>query len=149
MTETDPAVQLMLLAHQLHRALDRRVQGEFDHPKPPEVQLAALWFVIDHPGATVRELADELQIQPNNASALVTLMVKNGLLVREPDQRDRRVVRLHATAEARQRTGAVQGLLTGYLSAALDALDDEARTAVARALPYLTEVTRHVRDGGR
>ncbi|GIF14374.1 MarR family transcriptional regulator [Actinoplanes teichomyceticus] len=139
----------MHLAHQLHRSLDRRVQGDFTHPKPPEAQIVALWQIRERPGITVRELATELQMQPNNASALVTAMVKNGLLTREPDERDRRVVRLRVTGEARDRIDRVQELFTGYLSAALADLAHEERDAVRAALPALARIARHVRDGGR
>ncbi|WP_433825482.1 MarR family winged helix-turn-helix transcriptional regulator [Actinoplanes sp. CA-015351] len=147
MTET--AVQLMHLAHQLHRNLERRLESDFTHPKPPEMQLVALWQVRERPGITVRELADELQLRPNNASALVTAMVNDNLLRREPDERDRRVVRLHTTEEARHRMDAVQGFFTGYLSAALDQLSEEQRVAVGVAMPLLAEVSRLIRDGGR
>ncbi|WP_221322342.1 MarR family winged helix-turn-helix transcriptional regulator [Actinoplanes sp. L3-i22] len=144
---TDDAVALMHLAHQLHRSLDRRLQGDFVHPKPPEAQIVALWQVRASPGMTVRELAAELQMQPNNASALVTAMVKNGLLTREPDQQDRRVVRLHVTEEARGRIDEVQDLFSGYLDAALGDLDEDEQSAVRAAIPALTRIARHVRAG--
>ncbi|HWS38552.1 MAG TPA: MarR family transcriptional regulator [Actinoplanes sp.] len=144
-----PAVDLMHLVRRLHRSLERRVETDFVHPKPPEVQLSALWQVQARPGITVRELAGELQLKPNNASALVTAMVNEGLLRREPDQRDRRVVRLHPTEEAGRRLEAVQGLFSGYLTAALDSLDAGQRAAVEAALPALDLMVRHIRDEGR
>ena len=147
MTET--AVALMHLAHQLHRNLDRRLQADFSHPKPPEAQIVALWHVRERPGITVRELADELQLKPNNASALVTAMVNDGLLRREPDQKDRRVVRLHHTEESLRRIDEVQDNFSGYLDAALASLEPGQRAAVEAALPALTLIARHVRDGGR
>lgn len=140
---------LMHLAHQLHRGLDRRAQADFAHPKPPEMQVVALWHVHENPGTTVRQLADALQLKPNNASALVTTMVNEGLLRRTPDERDRRVVRLHSTDEAGRRIGAVQELFTGYLLAALERLDATQREAIRAALPALTELSRHLREGGR
>jgi DNA-binding MarR family transcriptional regulator len=145
---TDDAVALMHLAHQLHRGLDRRLQGDFVHPKPPEAQIVALWQVRESPGMTVRELAGELQMQPNNASALVTAMVKSGLLTREPDRQDRRVVRLHVTEEARGRLDQVQDLFSGYLDAALGDLGPDDRAAVRAAIPALARIARHVRAGG-
>lgn len=141
------AVALMHLARRLHRSLERRVETDFAHPKPPEVQLAALLHVRDRPGVTVRELAEELQLKPNNASALVTAMVNEGMLRREPDQRDRRVVRLHPTEEAGRRLEVVQGLFSGYLTAAFDSLDDEQRASIEAALPAIEQVARHIRDG--
>ncbi|MEU4557916.1 MarR family transcriptional regulator [Actinoplanes sp. NPDC023936] len=149
MTESDDAVALMHLAHQLHRNLERRLQSDFAHPKPPEMQIIALWQVRARPGITVRELADELQLRPNNASALVTAMVAADLLRREPDERDRRVVRLHTTEEARRRIDQVQELFTGYLLGALERLAPEQRAAVRAALPSLTELSGLLRSDGR
>ncbi|MEU8239952.1 MarR family transcriptional regulator [Actinoplanes missouriensis] len=149
MTESDDAVALMHLAHQLHRNLERRLQSDFAHPKPPELQTVALWQVRARPGLTVRELADELQLRPNNASALVTAMVTAGLLRREPDERDRRVVRLHTTEEARRRIDQVQELFTGYLLSALERLAPGQRAAVRAALPGLTELSGLLRSDGR
>ncbi|BBH68149.1 MarR family transcriptional regulator [Actinoplanes sp. OR16] len=142
---TDDAVALMHLAHQLHRNLERRLQSDFAHPKPPEMQIVALWQVRERPGITVRELADELQLRPNNASALVTAMVTANLLRREPDERDRRVVRLHATEQARERMDRVQELFTGYLLNALGQLTEEQQSAVRTALPALAALSVHVR----
>ncbi|MEU4690240.1 MarR family transcriptional regulator [Actinoplanes sp. NPDC023714] len=142
---TDDAVALMHLAHQLHRNLERRLQSDFAHPKPPEMQIVALWQVRERPGITVRELADELQLRPNNASALVTAMVTANLLRREPDERDRRVVRLHTTEEARERIDRVQDLFTGYLLNGLGQLTDEQQSAIRAALPALAALSASVR----
>ncbi|GLX99971.1 MULTISPECIES: MarR family transcriptional regulator [Actinoplanes] len=142
------AVDLMLLAHQLHRSLDRRAQVDFAHPKPPELHLVALWHVHENPGCTVRQLADALQLKPNNASALVTAMVNDGMLRREPDADDRRVVRLHTTPQAAGRMTQVQALFTGYVLDAMARLDARQRTAIRAALPALTELSRLLRDGG-
>ncbi|MEV0901170.1 MarR family winged helix-turn-helix transcriptional regulator [Actinoplanes sp. NPDC049802] len=143
MTET--AVALMHLAHQLHRNLDRRLQADFTHPKPPEAQIIALWHVRSRPGITVREIADELQIQPNNASALITAMVNGGLLRRKRDDQDRRIVRLYTTEESLRRIDAVHELFTGYLEDALAGLDPAQRSAVDAALPALAEVVQRLR----
>ena len=142
---TDDAVALMHLAHQLHRNLERRLQSDFAHPKPPEMQIVALWQVRERPGITVRELADELQLRPNNASVLVTAMVTANLLRREPDERDRRVVRLHTTEEARERIDRVQDLFTGYLLNGLGQLTDEQQSAIRAALPALAALSASVR----
>jgi DNA-binding MarR family transcriptional regulator len=141
----DIAAAVVGLAPLLHRALERRADADFEHPRPPEMQLAALRLVRRSPGSTVRELAAELQLKPNNASALVTAMVTAGMLRREPDRLDRRIVRLHLTDEARSRHDAVQALFTGYAEDALSTLTEAERRDVAAALPVLYRLAEHIR----
>lgn len=133
----------------LHRALERRADVDFEHAKPPEVQIAVMQAVRERPGITVRELADELQMKPNNASALVTAMVTAGMLVREQSRTDRRVMHLHLTDEARSRNQAVRALFDGYVEAGLATLSPAERQAIAAATPALTALARAIRAAGR
>ena len=62
------------------------------------------WLVINRlhrrPGATQSELADMLEVEKATAGRMVDRMEKKGWVVRRPDAADRRVNRLHLTAEA-------------------------------------------------
>jgi MarR family transcriptional regulator, transcriptional regulator for hemolysin len=62
------------------------------------------WLVINrlhrHPGATQSELAEMLEVEKATAGRMVDRMEKKGWVVRRPDATDRRVNRLHLTAEA-------------------------------------------------
>ena len=62
------------------------------------------WLVINRlhrrPGATQSELADMLEVEKATAGRMVDRMEKKGWVVRRPDANDRRVNRLHLTAEA-------------------------------------------------
>jgi MarR family transcriptional regulator for hemolysin len=62
------------------------------------------WLVINrlhrHPGARQSELADMLEVEKATAGRMVDRMEKKGWVVRRPDAADRRVNRLHLTAEA-------------------------------------------------
>src|SRR3954469_13369913 len=62
------------------------------------------WLVINrlhrHPGATQSELADMLEVEKATAGRMVDRMEKKGWVVRRADATDRRVNRLHLTAEA-------------------------------------------------
>jgi DNA-binding MarR family transcriptional regulator len=62
------------------------------------------WLVINrlhrHPGATQSELAEMLEVEKATAGRMVDRMEKKGWVVRRPDAADRRVNRLHLTAEA-------------------------------------------------
>jgi MarR family transcriptional regulator for hemolysin len=62
------------------------------------------WLVINrlhrHPGATQSELAEMLEVEKATAGRMVDRMENKGWVARRPDARDRRVNRLHLTAEA-------------------------------------------------
>ena len=61
------------------------------------------WLVINRlyrlPGATQSELAEMLEVDKATAGRMVDRMEKKGWVVRRPDAADRRVNRLHLTAE--------------------------------------------------
>ncbi|MGW0468502.1 MarR family winged helix-turn-helix transcriptional regulator [Streptomyces sp. NPDC003027] len=139
------AAAIVRLLPDLHRALERRADQDFPHPKPPEGQLAILRLVRERPGITVRAAAEALLMKPNNVSALVSQMVTGGLLLREQDPADKRVAHLRVTDEALSRVSAVEELFRGYVLAGLDALDDEARASLAGAMPALEELARRIR----
>ena len=62
------------------------------------------WLVINRlyrrPGATQSELAEMLEVEKATAGRMVDRMEKKGWVARHPDASDRRVNRLHLTAEA-------------------------------------------------
>lgn len=62
------------------------------------------WLVINRlhrrPGATQSELAEMLEVEKATAGRMVDRMEKKGWVVRRADAADRRVNRLHLTAEA-------------------------------------------------
>src|SRR5690242_13146924 len=84
------------VARLLRTAFDRRVRG---------LGLTrSQWLVINRlyrrPGATQSELAEMLEVEKATAGRMVDRMEKKGWVVRRPDAADRRVNRLHLTAEA-------------------------------------------------
>jgi len=62
------------------------------------------WLVINrlhrHPDATQSELAEMLEVEKATAGRMIDRMEKKGWVVRRADAADRRVNRLHLTAEA-------------------------------------------------
>lgn len=66
----------------------------------------AQWLVLTRlyrrPGASQTELADMLEIDRASAGRMIDRMQKNGWVERRADNGDRRVNRLHLTADARR-----------------------------------------------
>jgi DNA-binding MarR family transcriptional regulator len=72
--------------------------------------LLALRVLEADPGSRVLDLAQDIGISPGGASKLVDRLVEAGLVSRVPDENDRRVSRLHLTADGRR--AAVAGSAT-------------------------------------
>lgn len=64
---------------------------------PARMQL--MHAIITHPGTTMSELKERRGTSAANISKLIDGLVDDGLLQRQPDPEDRRVVRLYATTE--------------------------------------------------
>jgi DNA-binding MarR family transcriptional regulator len=92
------AVALHDVAWALPRTVDAEVEAELD-PLPPS-ELEVMRLLVDRPGLNLGEVAEELGLQPSNASATVRMLVARGLLERRGDETDGRVTRLFATKEA-------------------------------------------------
>ncbi len=95
----------------------------------------------------MRESAAELSLVPNTASTLVSRLVADGLLIRTPDESDRRVVRLRLTAPAQAIADESRAARRAALAAALAQLDDTQINELANGLDVMTELTRILRDG--
>src|SRR5436190_14362435 len=83
--------------HLLRRA--RRVDAESQLPAP---QLSALSVIVYGGPITLGALAAAEQVRPPTMTRLVAAMETAGLVRRESDETDRRVVRMSATAKGRR-----------------------------------------------
>jgi DNA-binding MarR family transcriptional regulator len=110
-------------------------------------QLWALGTVCANPGIRVSDLARTLSVHQSTASNLVEQMVRLGLIVRERDEDDQRVVRLNATARGATLIARAPQPLTGVLPDALSHLASEDLENLHRALDRLLGVMQ-VRDEG-
>lgn len=134
------------LADRLHSAaihLLRRLRREDDASGLPAPQLSALSVIVFGGGPiTLGELARAEQVRPPTISKLIVELEQQGLVEREADGNDRRIVRVRATTlgskvlhDGRQRRVAA-------LVASLGALSSRDRAQLARALPVLERIAR-------
>ena len=107
-------------------------------------QASALGTVNRLINPTLGELAAAEQVQPPTVTRLVTSLESAGLVARETDRIDRRVVRVTITAEGRRNLQRIRSLKNAFLTRRLAALDP---TEMARA-EKLTRLLEHlVADG--
>jgi len=101
-------------------------------------QASALGTVKRLVNPTLGELAADEQVQPPTVTRLVASLENAGLVVRETDGVDRRVVRVKITAEGRRNLQRIRTLKNAFLTRRLTALDPSER-ALAGSLTGLLE----------
>jgi DNA-binding MarR family transcriptional regulator len=97
-------------------------------------QAALLWLVREHPGLTLRELADLERISAPSLSAHVDRLERAGLLTRVRSSGDRRRVGLQLTPAGSALVRRVRTRRTTWLAQRLAALDEADVEAIERAI---------------
>ncbi|MGB2566833.1 MarR family winged helix-turn-helix transcriptional regulator [Micromonospora citrea] len=140
MTTDEGAARLGALVGELHRLLRRTTTRRANRAPLPEAQVELMLLVRAQPGISGKETARRLGTAPNTVSTLVRELVDAGLLGRDRDPADRRVVRLRLTDAARTRMADYERHRAALLTAALAELDPADREAVHAALPALSRL---------
>jgi DNA-binding MarR family transcriptional regulator len=134
---------------ELHRLLRRRTGARVGRDPLPEAQVEVLLLVRETPGISGKEVARRLCTAPNTVSTLVRDLTDAGLLARDRDPVDRRVLRLHVTEAARARMADYETNRAALLDEALAELDPAARAAILAAAPHLDALLGALRGHAR
>jgi DNA-binding MarR family transcriptional regulator len=100
-------------------------------------QIWAMAALRQTPGMKVSELAQALSIHASTASNLLDKVEKSGLIRRERNHVDQRVVRLYLTAAGEKALDNAPQPLTGILTHALGQLPDDALARLNQDLAVL------------
>ena len=115
----------------------RRVDADTGLSGP---RLSALSVVVFGGPLTLGELAAAEQVKPPTMTRLVRALEARRLVVREPDERDGRVVRLRATAKGRAVMAEGRARRVRTLAEGLRALDRSELDALDRAVETLERI---------
>lgn len=140
MSATDP--NMVLIAESLPEIMRRLGGGRSVPAGMREVtlpQARALRAIASDEACTMGALAKSLRVTLGAATGLVDRLIQQGLVQRQPDPADRRIVRVHLTAAGRHAHVAVVEGARRRLSAALEKLSPEQREDVAEALTMLRD----------
>ena len=127
----------------------RRV-GRRRYGRPEELerltgaQLELVRLVRRRPGVSVAQAAAELGVAPNTVSTLVRQLTGTGMLVRTPDETDRRIARLALPAQLDRRVGAWRDRRVVALGAALGTLEPSEQATIAAAVELLGRVAEEL-----
>jgi DNA-binding MarR family transcriptional regulator len=133
------------LADRLHAAaihLLRRLRREDDAAGLAAPQLSALSVIVFGGPVTLGQLAAAEQVRPPTITRLVADLEAQGLVTRETDPADRRVVRVSATTRGARLLEEGRARRVASLAESLRGLTPRDRAALERALPILERVAR-------
>jgi DNA-binding MarR family transcriptional regulator len=109
-------------------------------------QLELVRLVRRRPGVSVADAAADLRLAANTVSTLVRQLTAAGLLVRNVDERDRRVARLELTAEMADKVGAWRDRRMTALASAMGRLTPHDQQRLAAALPVLAQLAEQLHE---
>jgi DNA-binding MarR family transcriptional regulator len=138
----DPALDTPALAVRLERRLARVTQllRTESRPRASVAALLTLRRLDDEGPLRITELAAAERVAQPSMTGLVGRLEQEGFVRRTPDARDARAVRVVLTSAGRAELAAVRSTRAAVLQARLDALGDDARAALAAAMPALDEL---------
>ena len=133
------------VAARLHSAAIRllrmaRRQDEASGLSAP--RLSALSVVVFAGPLSLAELAAEEQVRAPTMTRIVEALVQAGLVTRDPDPGDRRMVRIAATDEGRRLLAEGRRRRVRALAERLGALAESERRALERGVDLIERVTR-------
>jgi DNA-binding MarR family transcriptional regulator len=112
-------------------------------------QMRLLWALRDEDGLPVGSLAERLGVNPSTITGHVDRLVRQGLVRREEDAVDRRIVRNYLTEEGAVTVGAVRRIAGMYMINILRRLDDDQLARLEAALADLNHAAEAARHLGR
>jgi DNA-binding MarR family transcriptional regulator len=147
MRDPDPAAarRTQEVADRLHSAsihLLRRVRRQDDESGVTAPHLSALSVLVFGGARTLGELAAAEQVTPPSMTRIVRNLEADGLVARETDAADRRVVRVRATEQGRAILLEGRRRRVAELAARLSGLGDDDLETLARAAELIESVLR-------
>ena len=108
-------------------------------------QMRLLWALRDEDGLPVGTLADHLAVNPSTITGHVDRLVRQGLVRREEDPADRRIVRNYLTEQGEVTVGALRRIAGTYIISILKHLDDAELDRLHTALGDLNRAAAEAR----
>lgn len=150
-THAELVGRLLSAFGRFRRQVGRIAGRSFDQTDVSASQAEFLRLVGRNPDISVKSAAAEMGLAPNSVSTFVTALVKDGLLLREPDPADRRVMRLSLPAHAQRTADETRKRRHGIVATALDELTSHERDQLIHGLAVIDKLTGilHEHEQGR
>ena len=104
-------------------------------------QFEVLWLIETTGTKSMERLAEYLGVKPPSMTAMIDKMERSGLVKRQKDARDRRIVHIALTGKTRKQLALMRRQKEAVLNRIVDALSRQDRDALKRILGKLVEAT--------
>lgn len=121
------------------REKGREILKDFDITVP---QFRALQILINKGNMTIGELSSKMSLACSTITDLIDRMEKNGLVYRERDQKDKRVVRIKVKQKGYEIVEKVLGKRRIYLAEKLMVLEETDKVLLSQNLKALYDVMK-------
>lgn len=130
---------LWAVVHGLEQT-SKRMRGRIGVTGPQRLVLRVAGLF---PGLSAGDLATILHVHPSTLTGVIQRLVRQGLLVRTDDPRDRRRAILHLTKSGSRANATRKATVESAVADALDGLSTRDRDAARRVLERLAQHLRH------
>lgn len=132
--------EILKLLPELGRALANSVPDKVKHQGVSNAQVRAIVHLAEYGPRTMGDLAQGLRITTPSTTGLINPLADMGLVERERDGEDRRVVRVSLSAKAKKMAGQVLTQRRAEVERAMDGMSDEAKANFLEGLRRLAAV---------
>jgi len=132
--------EILKLLPELGKALSTSVPDRVRHQGISNAQVRAVVHLAEYGPQTMGELAQGLRITTPSTTGLINPLAGMGLVQRERNEEDRRVVQVSLTEKARAMAGQVLAQRRREVEQALQDMDEEARLNFLEGLRRLAEI---------
>jgi DNA-binding MarR family transcriptional regulator len=132
----------------LAKALTNRVLDKAFYGQVTLSQLQGLRYLLHNEQRLMSDLAEGLGISYPAATKTVERLVKKGLVARESDPADRRVVKVQLTERGRQLVEEIDATMNQSLASVLERLSTGDREALLRGMSaFIAAILEDLKDG--
>jgi DNA-binding MarR family transcriptional regulator len=142
MTKTRTQAELASVLRVAVMRMARRLRSEREDDSLTLNQLSAMGTLAGHGRMTLGDLAAAEKVQPPSMTRIVTNLEERGLVLREPDAGDRRLVLVRLTDAGAELLAANRRRRDAWLNKQLRGLTPDEREALRRAAPVLEKLAR-------
>jgi DNA-binding MarR family transcriptional regulator len=111
-------------------------------------QLRLMYLLLLQDCRPVGELAEQMNVRPATVTGLTDRLVRQGLIERQADPEDRRVVRVALTPEGRRVVGEIETASRAYLQAIFDRLGTDVVDSLVELFEQFSDAAEAVQREG-
>jgi DNA-binding MarR family transcriptional regulator len=133
--------EIVQLQRQVNRALRQGESNVWMELSLTIAQLKSLFFISNEGSTNFTKLAQALRVTPSNVTGIVDRLVGQGLVSRQENPENRRMLVLQSTDKGEALLASLRETKIGQLSEMLSRLSEEQLSTLAEGLRFLAKAT--------